>query len=462
MQPDKGAERYRACGRVLGWSLYRRNTLILLQTAGCFCLRMNFVKRAGMSLGARKSKTAALLAIFVVICTLLLGGLLLQAAAARQEADAQHAIGVDVTVKQKGLTPALADRLGASDVVNRYNSQLLVPAAARGFTPLTSDAPKLGGAEAEEEQGPLAVNGVRDSGMLLPFSYGSTKITTGRGIAPEDADGDVAVIEQRLADENHLKVGDTVHVRSADGRTVPLTVVGIFHDLTQDPSEWTPPHELPGNTLYVPMGTAQKLGTGTVTVSEAVYRIGSPDQAEQLHAEAERLLGTGSFDFRVNGKAYQDQVRPIQQVGAFAGLTVRVIALAGALILGLIVALQIRERRAELGVLLAMGEKKWKLIGQHAVEVAAVALPAIALATLAGQLAGQHMGNALLGRQDDKPVAAAGAPDTDELAPPTVRVESSTVGKVAGIGLGISLVSTVVPGIGILRLHPRSILTDTE
>ncbi|AGP59532.1 ABC transporter permease [Streptomyces rapamycinicus] len=437
---------------------------------------MNFVKRAGMSLGARKSKSAALLAIFVVICTLLLGGFLLQAAAARQEAGAQRTIGVDVTVRKKGLTAVLADRLGASDLVYRYNPELPVRAGARGFTPLTSDAPKPGDAGAgagagpgagagKKEQGPLAVNGVRDSGMLLPFSYGSTKITAGRGITPEDAGRNAAVIEQRLADRNHLKVGDTIHVRSVDDKeTVPLQVVGVFQNPTQDPARWTAPHKLPGNALYVPMGTAQRLGPGNVAVSEAVYKIGSPEQAERLHTEAERLLGGDGFDFRVNDRAYKDQVRPIQRVGAFAGLIVWVIALAGTLILGLIVALQIRERRAELGVLLAMGEKRWKLIGQHAVEVAAVALPAIALAALAGSLAGQPAGDTLLGRQDGKPAAAAaaaGVPDA-EIAPPTVRVEPATVGKVAGIGLGISLVATVIPGIGILRLHPRSILTDTE
>ncbi|WP_413099797.1 ABC transporter permease [Streptomyces sp. Inha503] len=439
---------------------------------------MNFVKRAGMSLGARKSKSAALLAIFVVICTLLLGGFLLQAAAARQEADARRTIGVDATVKKKGLTAVLADRLGASELVYRYNPELPVRAGARGFTPLTSDAPKPGDAGAgKKARGPLAVNGVRDSGMLLPFSYGSTKITAGRGIAPEDAGRDVAVIERRLADKNRLKVGDTIHVRSAgdtddaddtddtddtdDAETVPLKVVGVFQNPTQDPTRWTAPHKLPGNALYVPMSTAQKLGAGTAAVSEAVYKVGSPKQAERLRAEAEHLLGGGSFDFRVNAKAYQDQVRPIQRVGAFAGLIVWVIALAGTLILGLIVTLRIRERRAELGVLLAMGEKKWKLIGQHAVEVAAVALPAIALAALAGSLAGQPTGDALLGRRDDKPAAAAGVPDAG-IAPPTVRVEPATVGKVAGIGLGISLVATVIPGIGILRLHPRSILTDTE
>ncbi|MFE2886970.1 FtsX-like permease family protein [Streptomyces sp. NPDC059272] len=192
-----------------------------------------------------------------------------------------------------------------------------------------------------------------------------------------------------------------------------------------------------------------------------MFRIGSPDRAEQLHAQAGRLLGEGRFDFRVNDKAYRDQVRPIQRVGTFAGLIVWVIALAGALILGLVVALQIRERRAELGVLLSMGERKWKLVGQHAVEVAAVALPAVALAAVAGSLAGQHVGDAFLGRQADRPLPAAGVRDA-ELAPVAVRNEPAAIGKVAGIGLGISLVATVVPGIGILRLHPRSILTDPE
>ncbi|MEW2569747.1 FtsX-like permease family protein [Streptomyces sp. NPDC047070] len=428
---------------------------------------MNFVKRAGMSLGVRRSRTAALLAIFLVVCTLLLGGFLLQAASARQEADAQRAIGVDVTVRKEGLSPALADRLGALGPVHRYNTEVPVRAGARGFTPLMSRVPEPGGASPEHDgdgdggKGALSVHGVRDSGMLLPFSYGSTRITAGRGISSGDTGRGVAVIEQRLADQNHLEVGDTLRVRSADDeRTAAVTVVGVFQDPTQDPTTWAPEHRLPGNTLYVPVDIARKLGGGAATVSEAVLRIGSPDQARQLHAAAEKLLGGDGLEFRVNDKAYRDQVQPIQRVGAFAGLIVWVIALAGTLILGLVVMLQIRERRFELGVLLAMGEKKWKLIGQHAVEVAAVALPAVALAALACSLGGQSTGEALLGHRSG-PASAGRAPQAGT-GPPTVRVEPADVGRVAGIALGISLVSTVVPGIGILRLHPRSVLTDTE
>ncbi|MEV0552512.1 ABC transporter permease [Streptomyces sp. NPDC050597] len=424
---------------------------------------MNFAKRAGLSLRARKVRTAVLLGIFVVICTLLLGGFLLQGATARQEADAQRTIGVDVTLKGKGLTPALADRLGSSPRVHRYNPRLPIQAEARGIEPLESDVPKPGGNRAgAKPQRPLALNGVRDSGLLLPFSYGSNKITAGRGITPEDAGREVAVVEKRLAEKNGLKLGDTIRVQSADGkRTVPLTVVGIYRDSMPDPSRWTPPHLLPGNTLYVPVPTIQQLSPGSADLAEAVFRIGSPEQAEQLHAEARRLLGTGAFDFRVNDKAYKDQVRPIQRVGTLARLIVRLIAVAGALILGLIVMLQIRERRDELGMLLSLGEKKWKLIGQHTVEVAAVALPAVAVAALAGQVAAQPAGDALLGHQESD-TSPRSRPSDAPADSPEMRVQPSDLGKVASIGLGISLVSTVVPGIGILRLHPRSILIDSE
>ncbi|MEY9928077.1 putative ABC transport system permease protein [Catenulispora sp. GP43] len=389
---------------------------------------MNFVKRAGMSLVVRASRTVVLLAIFAVICALLLGGFLLRGAAARQEAAAQRDIGVDVTIRSPaGFTPDLADRLGAATVVHRYNPETKVPADA------------------------LTVYGVRDLGLLLPFSYGSMKVTQGRAILPEDAGHDVAVIEHRLAEKDHLAVGGTLPTRSADGRrTVPVTVVGIFQDPSPDPTMPTPPRDLPGNAVYVPLAMAQKLSTAPVTVTEAVYRVGSPDQAGQLNARAARLLAAGTFTGQVNDKAYRDQVRPIQRVGAFAALVVWVIATAGALVLGLIVMLQIRERRSELGVLLSMGEKKWKLIGQHVVEMTAVALPAVALAVLAGALAGPSLGHALLG------------PHTGGLAQTPVHVEPAAVAEVAGLALGICLVSTIVPGIGILRLHPRSILTDTE
>ncbi|MFG2177078.1 ABC transporter permease [Streptomyces niveus] len=416
---------------------------------------MNFVKRAALSLLARRAKTALLLGIFLVICTLLLGGFLLQGATSGQEAEAQRRIGVDVTVRGDKLTLATVAALGSSPLVERYNPLLRGAAKPSGLTPLTSDVPKPDDAkpdDATEDEGQdgLMLNGIRDSEMLLDFASGRSRIVAGRALTEKDAGRRVVLLERRLADKNELKAGDTVGLRSSDGRrTETFEIIGLYEDPRPDPSQWVAPSELIANQVYAPAPAVSALGFGTKP-STAVFKIGSPERAERLHAEAARVLGGDGFRFDVNDKAFRDQVLPLRRVGAFAGSLLWLIALSGAVILGLIVLLTIKERRDELGMLLALGEKKWKLIGQHTVEVTALLLPALAVAALGAQSFAEEAGETLLAREEH----------TASL--PEMRMEAADLGGVAGIGLGISLVATVVPGVGILRLHPRSILTDTE
>ncbi|MFD3481564.1 ABC transporter permease [Streptomyces sp. NPDC058665] len=487
---------------------------------------MNFVKRAALSLVARSGKTAILLGIFLVICTLLLGGFLLQGATGRQEAEAGRRVGVDVTVRGDELTLAMADALGTAPPVERYNPLLRAVLRPPGLTPLTAKAPRAccessvvrpkggahgvwgvrsqgggsasywtylddsdnaggttrarratgesvrarrrepdatfttrprpGGTKDEPGGDGLTVNGIRDSGMLLDFASGRNRVVAGRALMEKDAGREVVLLERRLAEKNGLTVGDTVDLPSSDGkRAKPFEIVGVYEDPRPDPGQWVPPGELVANQVYAPAAAVSALGFGTKP-SEAVFKIGSPEKAERLHAEAARLLGDEGFRFDVNDKAFRDQVLPLRRVGAFAGSLLWLIALSGAVILGLIVMLTVKERRDELGMLLSLGEKKWKLIGQHTVEVAALLVPALAVAALAAQSFAEEAGETLLAREQDDPSqeVAVGVPE--------VRMEAADLGKVAGIGLGIALVATVIPGIGILRLHPRSILTDTE
>lgn len=51
-------------------------------------------------------------------------------------------------------------------------------------------------------------------------------------------------------------------------------------------------------------------------------------------------------------------VGPIENIAATSKMIVYLVSIAGSIILGLIIMLTIKERRKELGILLAIGEKR--------------------------------------------------------------------------------------------------------
>jgi putative ABC transport system permease protein len=158
------------------------------------------------------------------------------------------------------------------------------------------------------------------------------------------------------------------------------------------------------------------------------------------------------------------------------------IGFAGAAVLTLLVNLAVKQRRTECGVLLSMGEKKWKLITQQTLEIIAVAALAIALASVFAPRLTQSAGQSLLGKEatsaqhkidawqppppgstgfregidpDDQPVENA-----DPIDKITVVLKPADLAAVGGFGLGIGLLAAAIPAASVLRLSPRSILTN--
>ncbi len=157
------------------------------------------------------------------------------------------------------------------------------------------------------------------------------------------------------------------------------------------------------------------------------------------------------------------------------------VAVAGTAILALIIAFNLRERRKEMGILLSLGEKKHKLLGQHLVEVVGCAVLAIGFAAAGSQFVAQGIGDQLLsgqvssarnsaadqgpGQDLTDPTGGANKEDTPEAEPiDTIDIElgADDIGAVGATGLGIAALATLVPGIRVLRLNPRDILTKGD
>ncbi|MGK9268445.1 ABC transporter permease [Bacillus inaquosorum] len=487
---------------------------------------MNFIKRAFWNMKAKKGKTLLQLFVFTVICVFVLSGLTIQSAAQKSSELARQELGGSVTLqvdRQKQMekqqdsgekrsfesTPIKvsdANKLAALDHVKSYNYTTSASANAGNFDAIESSSSSdsnssssssnnknsQGGGQGGPQmvQADLSIEGVISTALVDDFSDGDSKITDGRAITKSDVGKKVTVINETLAEENDLSVGDSITIESAtdEDTTVKLKIVGIYKTTSSGDDQAQNFSFLnPYNKLYTPYtATAALKGDDYKnTIDLAVYYM---DDAKNIDAFVKAAKKTSidfdTFTLNTNDQLYQQMVGPIENVASFSKNVVYLVSVAGAVILGLIVMMSIRERKYEMGVLMAIGEKRWKLIGQFLTEILIVAVIAISIASLTGNLVANQLGNQLLSQQisssTDSTQTASGqsgqmpgggmgggmfghsSANVDVIDSLNVAVSMNDMLVLGGIGIFIAIIATLLPSISVLRLHPKTILTKQE
>lgn len=467
---------------------------------------MNFVKRAFLSVKERKIKSLVLIVIFLIISNLILAGFSIQTATKKASDLAIQKLGSDVTLsvdqqklRENGVSrsemPALtvseANKLKSLKYVTGYNYFSSSVAMANGFTPITSEENEESnnnvrvfgvGPGGQQMNADVSLSGVVYTDLLDSFNDGTEKIVSGRALNEEDVNKSVAIIEKQLADSNELKVGSTLQIKSADEeKNITLTIVGIYENSTEETDIGIPADFLnPANKMYVPYTVANQLKNNSAegTIDRAVYYLDSPTHMEAFKAEAEKTsVDFEKYKIDANEMLYKQMMGPIENVASFSKLVVIIVAIAGAIILGLIVFLSIKERRQEMGILLSIGERKGKLMGQFVVEMLMIVILALGLSVFTGNTISQKIGDTLLQneisttqeKQQNSPrMIRMGmgfngqqtkVEAIDEI---DVSVTIQDVGKMGAMGVGIVLLSTLIPTLSVLRLRPKTILTKNE
>ncbi|MEU5522805.1 ABC transporter permease [Streptomyces sp. NPDC047860] len=247
-------------------------------------------------------------------------------------------------------------------------------------------------------------------------------------------------------------------------------MAGIYRDSAdQDPEYLTPA----GNGVIAPIGaTATNLDGAhnkSATVSHATFTLHDPDELEAFEKQAEDKAGAelDGFVFRINDKAVRQMTGPLTAVASSATAAMWLTGVAGAGVSALLTTLAVKQRRREFGVLLSMGEQRWKLVAQQVTEILVVAALAVGLSSLFAEQLTQKAAGSMVSSEadtarkqldaweppppgstglnegierDDRPVE--GADPIDEI---TVRLGDAAPATVAGVGLGIGLPATALP-----------------
>ncbi|MGH0429746.1 ABC transporter permease [Bacillus mycoides] len=474
---------------------------------------MNFMKRAILSMKKRVGTSLILMAVFLIVTNLVLAGFTIQNASKKAADAARKKLGADVTLgldfdklgkqaRETGEAPnppqlntKETDQLAKSKYVKDYNYITHNFGIADGFKLVgvsegegkgKGSVAMVGGSGSGSEidmNSSLMIEGVRKTLLQESFKNGKSKIIDGKPITEQMKDQNVALMEKRLAEQNNLKVGDKVKVQSGDKKeTLEVEIIGIYETNEQPMGQNPPPMMNPANKLYMPYSTLKKLETdeGMSSSIQVVYLLNDPQYIDAFKQEAKKSdIDFNYFKLDAQDSLYKQMIGPIENIASTSQMIIYMVSIAGAIILGLIIMLSIKARRKEMGILLSIGEKKWKLMAQFVVEVVCIAILAFGLSVTTGAKVSQFVGDNLLSSEiataseetdtsqnGTVMVAGPGGSLQDQKKEPIDKIDVSVtgadVGKMGGIGLAIAILATLLPALSILRLNPKQILLKDE
>ena len=178
----------------------------------------------------------------------------------------------------------------------------------------------------------------------------------------------------------------------------------------------------PANRIYMSANALQKIldasSEASVTVTDedtgreseskiegslsATYKFANTDDYYAFESEA-RALGLGE-DYTISSqdlKAFENSLTPLKTLSTMAGWFLLVILIIGGIILVVLNIFNVRERKYEVGVLTAMGMKKWKVALQFMCEILIVTMIAVIIGAGIGAVSSVPVTNALLANQTE-------------------------------------------------------------
>lgn len=275
-------------------------------------------------------------------------------------------------------------------------------------------------------QGDFTVVGYSSLSAMTDFTTGTKQITDGEifDVTTEDK---VCIISSELATYNELKVGDKIKLQNPnnEGETYKFTIVGIY---TDSESGATDSSQMSGfstaqdsaNQIYTTYPALKKITTKSIknetveeeedtgrTASSALreqengtYVFANIDDYDKFEAQAKELGLSDEYTISsTDVSSFEAKITPLENLGDFATYFLIIVLAIGAIILGVLNIFNIRERKYEIGVLAAIGMKKFKISMQFLTEIFIVTFIALIIGTGIGASVSVPVTNTLLERQ---------------------------------------------------------------
>lgn len=319
----------------------------------------------------------------------------------------------------------------------------------------------------------------------LEDDYKNGTIELVEGEAFDEDDSNVAIISYELATSNGLNVGDEIKLKDSDDEEHTLKVIGIYQNSNSDGFNNN------YNKIYIDIISGEEFldeetyNDGDYKISSAVFYLNDPEKVDEFKEEANKLvtdLEDRYLKLDIDTTSYDRMTSSIEGVKNFSNIILIVVIVASIVVISLMVINSLKDRNYELGVLLSLGEKKIKIVGQFILELILIAAISFILSILCSTLVSQKLadtvismqtqaeeksndfggrGNGFSGGKMDVPnnIDNSNLEIINEI---DVNVDAKDISIMLIIEFGIIIISMVIPSIKILNSDPKDILSRRE
>ena len=317
---------------------------------------------------------------------------------------------------------------------------------------------------------------------MTNFANGTYKVTAGEMIS--DFSSYQCVISNELATLNEVEEGSTITLKNpTTEKTYDFTVTGIYTD-NNDNNESASMYSKSANIIIVGSGVIELLvadDNTLVTNLTPSFILNGEESIESFETEIKEKGLNEYYTINTNLEELQNATKSIENVKTFATTFLLITLIISSLVLFVINMINIRERKYEIGVFRTIGMSKFKLTIQFIVELLLVAGIALIIGAVIGGFLAKPVGNMLLEneiettqseqQQISENFGKGGRPGGMEMhfnnrgkveAIDSIEavVDFTVVMQLMGIGILLTLMSSLASMISIQRFSPLTILKE--
>lgn len=331
----------------------------------------------------------------------------------------------------------------------------------------------------------VMVTGVNDSSKEDKFVSGAFKLVEGNHL--KTGDKGKILIHKDLATKNNLKVGDKMKIKSnhfdADNEkqaneTIEVEIIGLFEGKNKSGVYYS--QEFYENNVVTDIDTAARLygnTEDTAIYQDATFFVKGDIDLDAVIKKMKSLdIDWKSYDLIKSSSNYPALQQSISGIYKVADKLFLGSLIFAGVVLSLLLLLWINARKKEIGIMLALGITKAKIMGQFIMELMIIGSFAFAGSFFLASYTGKTIANKVLNSVTSD-IAKKMASDASSanlgagvevdgfnktLTSLNININSLDMVYVVIFGVGIMLIALLIASNKMLRKHPKELLTDIE